>query len=129
VGGVFVLMALPISLWDITQHVAHESAPHLQRHVVRILWMVPIYAMNAWISLVLPAASVYLDSLRECYEAYVIYNFMRFLLNFLEHQQPPPEMALRDKTQVSTQYLFYLTKFQLHNKYSLLFTPPPHLFK
>ena len=100
VGGVFVLMALPISLWDITQHVAHESAPHLQRHVVRILWMVPIYAVNAWSSLVFPAAAVYLDSLRECYEAYVIYNFMRFLLNFLQHQQNPPEMALRDKTLV-----------------------------
>ena len=27
--------------------------------------------------------SVYFDSLRECYEAYVIYNFMRYLLNYL----------------------------------------------
>lgn len=28
----------------------------------------------------------YLDTARECYEAYVIYNFMMFLLNFLDDE-------------------------------------------
>ena len=27
---------------------------------------------------------LYLDTARECYEAYAIYNFMMFLLNFLD---------------------------------------------
>lgn len=36
-----------------------------------------------WIGLVFPKHSIYVDSLRECYEAYVIYNFMVYLLNYL----------------------------------------------
>ena len=30
-------------------HLAHHSKPHVQRHVIRVLWMVPIYALNAWV--------------------------------------------------------------------------------
>lgn len=45
--------------------------------------MVPIYAFNAWLGLLFPDHSIYMDSIRECYEAYVIYNFMKYLLNYL----------------------------------------------
>ena len=30
-----------------------------------------------------PATAIYMDTLRECYEAFVIYSFMKYLLNFL----------------------------------------------
>lgn len=30
-----------------------------------------------------PKTSIYFDTLRECYEAFVIYSFMKYLLNFL----------------------------------------------
>uniref|UniRef100_A0A0K8WFH9 Transmembrane protein 184C n=1 Tax=Bactrocera latifrons TaxID=174628 RepID=A0A0K8WFH9_BACLA len=83
IGGLFVLSAVPISIWHIIQHVIHFTKPILQKHIIRILWMVPIYALNAWIGLFLPKHSVYVDSLRECYEAYVIYNFMVYLLHYL----------------------------------------------
>lgn len=41
-----------------------------------------------WLGLVYPEGSIYVDSLRECYEAYVIYNFMMYLLAYLnaDHQ-------------------------------------------
>ena len=45
--------------------------------------MVPIYSMDAWLGLLAPSTSIYMNSLRECYESYVIYNFMKFLLNYL----------------------------------------------
>ncbi|XP_039952721.1 transmembrane protein 184C isoform X3 [Bactrocera neohumeralis] len=83
IGGLFVLSAVPISIWHIIQHVIHFTKPILQKHIIRILWMVPIYALNAWIGLFFPKHSVYVDSLRECYEAYVIYNFMVYLLHYL----------------------------------------------
>ena len=47
---------------------------------MRILWMVPIYAVNSWLALRFVNASIYLDTVRECYEAYVLYNFFAFLL-------------------------------------------------
>jgi len=39
-----------------------------------------------WLGLVFPEHSIYVDSLRECYEAYVIYNFMVYLLNYLNSE-------------------------------------------
>uniref|UniRef100_A0A1I8N2D5 Organic solute transporter Ostalpha n=1 Tax=Musca domestica TaxID=7370 RepID=A0A1I8N2D5_MUSDO len=83
IGGLFVLSAVPVSIWHIIQHVIHFTKPILQKHIIRVLWMVPIYALNAWIGLFFPKHSIYVDSLRECYEAYVIYNFMVYLLNYL----------------------------------------------
>uniref|UniRef100_A0A6E8VU88 Organic solute transporter ostalpha n=1 Tax=Anopheles coluzzii TaxID=1518534 RepID=A0A6E8VU88_ANOCL len=83
IGGLFVLCAIPISIWQIAQHTTHYTQPQLQRHIIRILWMVPIYALNALLCLIYPRKSIYMDSIRECYEAYVIYNFMKYLLNYL----------------------------------------------
>lgn len=85
-GGIFFFMALPITLWEIIQHLVHNNKPFLQKHIVRILWMVPIYSSNAWLALTFPNTGIYLDTCRECYEAYVIYNFMVFLLNFLYYE-------------------------------------------
>ncbi|KAJ2950459.1 hypothetical protein O0L34_g8702 [Tuta absoluta] len=99
VGGGFVLLALPISVWQITQHIVHYNKPSLQKHIIRILWMVPIYALNAWIGLEFPEQSIYVDSMRECYEAYVIYNFMKYLLNYLNEDQDL-EAFLETKPQV-----------------------------
>lgn len=45
--------------------------------------MVPIYSMNSWLAMVIPGSGVYLDVLRETYEAFVIYSFMKYLLNYL----------------------------------------------
>ncbi|KAF7274176.1 hypothetical protein GWI33_013148 [Rhynchophorus ferrugineus] len=99
VAGIFVGVAVPISLWEIIQHVIHYTQPKLQKHIIRILWMVPIYAVNAWLGLTYPKASVYVDSARECYEAYVIYNFMKFLLNYLNAEMDL-EASLELKPQV-----------------------------
>ncbi len=44
----------------------------------------PIYSIDAWLALRFKDARLYLDPVRECYEAYVIYNFYAYLMNFLE---------------------------------------------
>uniref|UniRef100_A0A182W7A1 Organic solute transporter ostalpha n=1 Tax=Anopheles minimus TaxID=112268 RepID=A0A182W7A1_9DIPT len=98
IGGLFVLCAIPISIWQIAQHTIHYTQPQLQRHIIRILWMVPIYALNALLCLVYPSKSIYMDSIRECYEAYVIYNFMKYLLNYLNLEMDL-ERALEFNTQ------------------------------
>ncbi|XP_063699065.1 transmembrane protein 184C [Culicoides brevitarsis] len=99
ISGLFVILALPISFWHISQHIVHFTKPALQKHIIRILWMVPIYALNAWFGLLWPAHSIYMDSVRECYEAYVIYNFMKYLLNYLNLQMDLVA-NLEDKPQV-----------------------------
>lgn len=84
VGGIFVLATLPFSMYGIVQHALNYSKPHLQKYIIRVLFMVPIYALNSWIVLKFPKTSIYLDTVRECYEAFVIYNFMMYLIHFLK---------------------------------------------
>jgi len=67
-------------------HTEYYTRPRLQRHVIRILWMVPIYSLDAWFALRFIYARAYLDPIREIYEAYVIYNFYAYLMNFLEDE-------------------------------------------
>lgn len=47
IGGLSVLTAIPFSVYHICQHIIHFTKPILQKHIIRILWMVPIYALNA----------------------------------------------------------------------------------
>jgi hypothetical protein len=35
VGSVFVLLAIPISIWEIIQHMVHYSKPSHQKHIIR----------------------------------------------------------------------------------------------
>ncbi|PWA30751.1 hypothetical protein CCH79_00009205 [Gambusia affinis] len=99
IAGIFVFMTIPISLWGILQHLVHYTQPELQKPIIRILWMVPIYSLDSWIALKYPRIAIYVDTCRECYEAYVIYNFMTFLLNYLERQYPSLVMMLEVQEQ------------------------------
>lgn len=84
VAGVFVLLAVPITFYEVAQHLEHYRAPRLQRHVIRILFMVPIYAVDCWLALRFKDQTIYFDTIRECYEAYVVYNFYAYCTVYLE---------------------------------------------
>uniref|UniRef100_A0A8C1VU11 Transmembrane protein 184C n=1 Tax=Cyprinus carpio TaxID=7962 RepID=A0A8C1VU11_CYPCA len=99
IAGIFVFMTIPISLWGILQHLVHYTQPELQKPIIRILWMVPIYSLDSWIALKYPNIAIYVDTCRECYEAYVIYNFMIFLLNYLGNQYPSLVLMLEVQEQ------------------------------
>ncbi|TNM85817.1 hypothetical protein fugu_008088 [Takifugu bimaculatus] len=79
IAGIFVFMTIPISLWGILQHLVHYTQPELQKPIISI--------------------AIYVDTCRECYEAYVIYNFMTFLLNYLENQYPSLVLMLEVQEQ------------------------------
>ncbi|KAM4710114.1 transmembrane protein 184C [Discoglossus pictus] len=99
IAGIFVVMTIPISLWGILQHLVHYTQPELQKPIIRILWMVPIFSIDSWVALKYPNIAIYVDTCRECYEAYVIYNFMIFLFNFLTNRCPNLALVLEAKDQ------------------------------
>uniref|UniRef100_A0A8C9QL27 Transmembrane protein 184C n=1 Tax=Spermophilus dauricus TaxID=99837 RepID=A0A8C9QL27_SPEDA len=99
IAGIFLLLTIPISLWVILQHLVHYTQPELQKPIIRILWMVPIYSLGSWIALKYPSIAIYVDTCRECYEAYVIYNFMGFLTNYLTNRYPNLVLILEAKDQ------------------------------
>ncbi|XP_052582943.1 transmembrane protein 184C isoform X2 [Peromyscus californicus insignis] len=99
IAGIFLLLTVPVSLWGILQHLVHYTQPELQKPIIRILWMVPIYSLDSWLALKFPKIAIYVDTWRECYEAYVIYNFMIFLNNYLTIRFPNVMLHLEAKDQ------------------------------
>ncbi|XP_055260374.1 transmembrane protein 184C [Moschus berezovskii] len=99
IAGIFLLLTIPVSLWVILQHLVHYTQPELQKPIIRILWMVPIYSLDSWIALKYPSIAIYVDTCRECYEAYVIYNFMGFLTNYLTNRYPNLVLIIEAKDQ------------------------------
>lgn len=84
--GTFTLLGCLISLWDITSHLRNYNKPDIQRRVCAILWMVPIYSVTSWFSLVFPASAAGLGTLRDCYEAYAVYTFIGFLIAIISNE-------------------------------------------
>lgn len=100
IAGMFVIITVPISVYEVAMHTEYYTRPRLQRHVIRILWMVPIYSLDAWLALRFKDARGYLDPVREIYEAYVIYNFYAYLMNYLEDELGLPDEHLAKKAQI-----------------------------
>jgi hypothetical protein len=84
----FVLMTIPISVRLIVKHLINWNAPQVQKYVVRIVWMIPLYSVESWLALRFKNAAIYLETLRECYESYVIFCFLYYLIALLgdDHQ-------------------------------------------
>ncbi|KAI1877234.1 uncharacterized protein JN550_001306 [Neoarthrinium moseri] len=61
--------------------------PLLQRYVVRILLMVPIYSISSWVSMVSLTAASVLDPIRDIYEAFTIYTFFQLLINYMHGER------------------------------------------
>jgi hypothetical protein len=69
------LLSVLISIRLIGKHLRHFSQPIIQRKIIAILWMVPIYGITSWLSLRYISNSMFMDMLRDCYEGFVIYMF------------------------------------------------------
>jgi hypothetical protein len=121
IGGIFAFLACVLSVIQIQGHRKHWTHPPSQKNVVRILLMVPIYAISAWLSLTFLDLSTYIDFARGVYEAYVIYTFMILLTKYLgghagvtewmkyKPNQPwPSPMCFLRPVKPDSQYLYYL---------------------
>lgn len=85
-SGIFVWSALILTCHQIYLHLRSYTVPNEQRYIIRILFIVPIYAFDSWLSLLFISNDqyyVYFDSVRDCYEAFVIYNFLSLSFEYL----------------------------------------------
>ncbi|GMH06688.1 hypothetical protein Nepgr_008528 [Nepenthes gracilis] len=72
--------AISLAIFHIFRHLVNYTEPTYQRYIVRIICMVPVYALMSFLSLIFPRSSIFFNSLREIYEAWVIYNFLSLCL-------------------------------------------------
>uniref|UniRef100_A0A663NBR7 Transmembrane protein 184A n=1 Tax=Athene cunicularia TaxID=194338 RepID=A0A663NBR7_ATHCN len=86
ISGIFVWLALIVTFHQIYTHLRNYTIPKEQRYIIRILFIVPIYGFDSWLSLLLLGSHqyyVYFDSVRDCYEAFVIYSFLSLCFEYL----------------------------------------------
>ena len=80
--GSFTIVATVSSIWLIWKHLTYYTLPTQQRHIVRLLIMVPIYAIVSFMSFLFYKHALYYQTIRDCYEAVLITSFFYLLLAY-----------------------------------------------
>lgn len=70
------LISVVLTFFEVYRHLQYYNLPLLQRQIIRIVLMVPIYGIGSAWSLTQPHWSVYLATVRDIYEAFVIHCFL-----------------------------------------------------
>ena len=83
-AGTFTLLGSLISMYHLTGHLRHYNKPEVQRRIMAVLWMVPIYGVTSWLSLVATSYEPMWSFFRDSYEAYAIYTFVALLVAIVE---------------------------------------------
>ncbi|KDQ55177.1 hypothetical protein JAAARDRAFT_208908 [Jaapia argillacea MUCL 33604] len=89
VSGFFAAVAIAASFWLINKHLQWYTNKKEQRYIVRILFMVPIYATISVGSYLFWNEATPLLLIRDCYESTVLTSFFYLLLTYLS---PDPDV-------------------------------------
>jgi len=76
----FAMASNIISGFSIYRHYKYPHKEDARRHIIRILLMVNIYAVECWFSLVWTDSTIYLNCIRDFWEAIVIYEFYSLII-------------------------------------------------
>lgn len=82
VCGVMTLIATVASIWLIWKHLTYYTCPQQQRHIVRLLVMVPVYAIVSFMSYLFYHEALYYQTIRDCYEAVLVTSFFYLILAY-----------------------------------------------
>ncbi|KAK0461043.1 organic solute transporter Ostalpha-domain-containing protein [Desarmillaria tabescens] len=96
----FTLVAIATSFWLIVKHLQWYTNKREQRYIVRILLLVPIYAVISLASYFFWNHSTPLLLVRDCYESTVLTSFFYLLLNYLS-PDPTEQRAIFMKAGLS----------------------------
>jgi hypothetical protein len=92
----FVTVTLVLSARSILSHLHNWYAPDVQKFVVRILFMVPLYSVQSWLGLRFHGpARIYIVLMRDLYEAYVIQSFVYYLVELLGGEERMADLLSR----------------------------------
>ena len=84
ISGSFAGFATVLCIMQVRLHLLKNPREDLRKNIIRILFLVPFYAVTSWLGLRFSEVTLYFDVLRDCYEAIVIYSFFRFLVEYLK---------------------------------------------
>ncbi|KAH7525170.1 protein LAZ1 homolog 1 [Ziziphus jujuba] len=79
-ASIFVVVALALSMYLIFEHLAAYNQPEEQKFMIGLILMVPVYALESFLSLLDSNAAFNCEIIRDCYEAFALYCFERYLI-------------------------------------------------
>ncbi|CAM8939457.1 unnamed protein product [Rhodiola kirilowii] len=79
-ASIFVFAALVLSTYLIFEHLASYNQPEEQKFLIGLILMVPVYALESFLSLLDSNAAFNFEVIRDCYEAFALYCFERYLI-------------------------------------------------
>jgi hypothetical protein len=82
-SAIFGLISVLISFYLIFRHATHYLVPNQQRYIIRVLLMIPVYAMVSFLSIVYYKHAVYFQVARDCYEAFAISSFFTLMCEYV----------------------------------------------
>ena len=81
IAFVAAAIATVIALFNVYKHLVNYTRPEFQKSLIRIIIIVPIYSTSA-LSLAFPEYAFLIESVRDIWEAVVIYEFLRLILAY-----------------------------------------------
>ncbi|CEG38292.1 transmembrane protein 184c-like [Plasmopara halstedii] len=105
ISGAFTLLAIVLSGWLIWTHLLYNPSAGIRKHVIRILMMVPIYALTSYMALVFNESKLLFETVRDLYEAFALYSFHCFLVEYLGGQSVLAS-TMRSKPQMTHVFPF-----------------------
>jgi len=78
-----VILCSIITLQNVIMHLANYSRDDLQRHITRIILVVPIYTIASWIEISHPSLSIFCHAVVDFWEALVVYSFFNLILEYV----------------------------------------------
>jgi len=83
VAAASALIAILLSFFLIMMHATHYTVPREQKHIIRILFMVPVYATSSFLSLRFYWHAIYFQVISDCYEAFAISSFFSLMCHYI----------------------------------------------
>lgn len=81
--SVVVFVTVAVSAYLMYLHFSNYTQPRHQRCIVRLIFMVPLYAIYSLMCLFFPVAQRYLAVFRDAYEAYALYMFFVLCVEYV----------------------------------------------
>lgn len=100
IGGGCSAVAILTSFYLIWRHATNYTKPGEQRQIIRILFMIPIYAVSAFLCIWYYWHAVYFQVLSDCYEAFAISSFFGLMCHYIAPDLHDQKVYFRNMTPI-----------------------------
>ncbi|KAF0685024.1 Aste57867_23053 [Aphanomyces stellatus] len=86
-SAAMTLLTVLLSGWDVWTHLLYNPQAGIRKYVIRMLMMVPLYAVTSYLALTVPEWKLYFETIRDFYEGFALHSFYYFMIDYLGGQE------------------------------------------